>query len=117
MSEPLFGKSIDAAALSENQPRQWMHPEHPLGLIAVKHNDNVLVWHNLCPHQARPLNYAEGKYLQTPEGQLVCAAHGATFNLATGECVAGPCKGSTLQNIPIHENHGQISLTTDTSGN
>lgn len=116
MSEPLNGDTVDIAELAENQPRQWLHPAYPVGVIVVKHNDNVTVWHNLCPHQARPLNYATGKYLQTPEGQLVCAAHGATFELTTGECIAGPCKGSMLRQVSINQYNGQVRLANDISG-
>ena len=57
-------------------------------------------WLNICPHQGRRLDYAPGKFL-LHEGGLVCAAHGAVFSLADGECVGGPCRGEHLQAVQV----------------
>ena len=91
-----MSESLNLTELPEATPVFWPHPAFPLGLIAIRHGQTVNAWHNQCPHQGRPLNYAPGKFLQTPDGQLMCAAHGATFETRHGECVAGPCKGASL---------------------
>ena len=59
-------------------------------------------WNNCCPHQGRRLDYAPGKFL-IHKGQLVCAAHGATFELSDGLCVAGPCRGEHLSRVQVEE--------------
>jgi len=59
-------------------------------------------WLNCCPHQGRRLDYAPGKFL-IHKGQLVCAAHGATFDLSEGLCVGGPCRGEHLTSIAVRE--------------
>ena len=110
MIDALTGHSISWSDLPENKPQQWLHPDYPVGVIVLKREDKVSVWHNLCPHQARPLNYAPGQYLQTPDGHMVCAAHGATFDLDNGECIAGPCKGSSLQGVDIEQIDDRIHL-------
>lgn len=51
---------------------------------------------NECPHLGRRLDYAQGEFLETPDGLLVCPAHGATFDLSSGFCVEGPCMGQSL---------------------
>jgi len=69
-------------------------------IIVNCENAALTAWINACPHQGRRLDYAPGKFL-IDKGQLVCAAHGATFRLADGECVAGPCRGEHLTEVPV----------------
>jgi len=57
-------------------------------------------WRNCCPHQGRRLDYAPGLFL-LDRGQLVCAAHGATFRLDDGLCVGGPCRGEHLARVEV----------------
>ncbi|MCA1714037.1 MAG: hypothetical protein LC715_02545 [Gammaproteobacteria bacterium] len=38
------------------------------------------------------------------------AAHGASFELVHGECVAGPCRGASLRAIPIEVRDGAVLL-------
>jgi nitrite reductase/ring-hydroxylating ferredoxin subunit len=65
--------------------------------------DEIMAWHNICPHQGRRLDYAPGKFLVDAD-RLICAAHGAVFRLKDGECVGGPCRGASLREIPIAVN-------------
>ena len=60
--------------------------------------DRVQAWLNICPHAGRRLDYAPGQFL-LDQGRLVCAAHGASFELEQGVCVAGPCRGASL--VPL----------------
>jgi len=75
--------------------------EYTDGLIVMRHVDGVSAWLNVCPHQGRMLNYAPGKLLQTDDGNIVCAAHGAVFDQRSGDCVAGPCKGACLRAVAV----------------
>jgi nitrite reductase/ring-hydroxylating ferredoxin subunit len=63
-------------------------------------DQKISAWLNICPHEGRRLDYAPGKFL-LDKGQLVCAAHGATFRLVDGFCVAGPCRGSSLRQVEV----------------
>ena len=62
---------------------------------------DVRAWLNVCPHAGRRLDWAPGKFLRTKEGLLVCAAHGASFELTNGVCVAGPCRGEALRQVDV----------------
>jgi nitrite reductase/ring-hydroxylating ferredoxin subunit len=42
----------------------------------------------------------------------VCAAHGASFELAQGECVAGPCRGEALRAVTVEVRDGQVWLAS-----
>ena len=69
-------------------------------IIVHCHDGSISAWLNVCPHQGRRLDYAPGKFL-IDKGRLVCAAHGATFRLNDGVCVAGPCRGSSLRAVMV----------------
>ena len=70
----------------------------------------VRAWLNVCPHAGRRLDFAPGKFLRSKAGELVCAVHGATFALADGHCVAGPCRGDRLRAVPVRCEDGQVVL-------
>lgn len=78
----------------------------------ILHRDGVRVraWLNVCPHAGRRLDWAPGKFLKSNDGLLVCASHGASFELVHGECVAGPCRGASLRAIPVEIRDGLVVL-------
>lgn len=79
-------------------------------LILHHDGERVRAWRNLCPHAGRRLDWAPGKFLRSPEGLLVCAVHGASFELVDGVCTAGPCRGQPLQAVPVSICDGQVRL-------
>lgn len=79
-------------------------------LILYRQGDAVRAWLNVCPHAGRRLDWAPGQFLKSKEGLLVCAAHGASFELARGECVAGPCRGESLRAVAVEVRDGQVWL-------
>ncbi|MGV8930823.1 MAG: Rieske (2Fe-2S) protein [Luteimonas sp.] len=81
-------------------------------LILYRDGDNARAWFNICPHAGRRLDWAPGQFLKNKEGHLVCAVHGATFELADGVCVAGPCRGQSLRAVAIVIRDGKVWLQT-----
>jgi nitrite reductase/ring-hydroxylating ferredoxin subunit len=77
-------------------------------LILFREGDAVRAWRNICPHAGRPLDWSPGKFLRSKDGLLVCAVHGASFELGQGECVAGPCRGQALSAVPLAVVDGQV---------
>ena len=73
----------------------------PESLLLLRTGDRVRAWLNICPHAGRRLDWAPGKFLVSKEGHLVCAAHGASFEMEGGLCVAGPCRGDSLRAVPV----------------
>ena len=69
-------------------------------LIVRRSGDRVQAWLNIGPHAGRRLDWAPGRFL-VDKGNLVCAAHGAMFELEHGECIAGPCRGQSLVAVPV----------------
>ena len=83
-------------------------------LILHRDGDRVRAWLNVCPHAGRRLDWAPGRFLKGRDGTLVCAAHGASFELVRGQCVAGPCRGASLRAIPIEVRDGVVLLADAT---
>lgn len=79
-------------------------------LMMFVRDGEVLAFHNRCPHQGRALNFAPDRFLFTPDGQLMCSHHGATFNLPGGRCTAGPCKNSSLEAVATSVSDGVVSI-------
>jgi len=79
-------------------------------LILYRGGGVVRAWLNICPHAGRRLDWAPGQFLKSREGHLVCAAHGASFALDSGDCIAGPCKGDRLRAVPVDVRDGQVYL-------
>ena len=69
-------------------------------LIVTRRGERVHAFLNVCPHAGRRLDWAPGQFL-IDRGHLVCAVHGATFELPGGKCVGGPCRGASLYAVDI----------------
>lgn len=80
----------------------------PTFLVVIARAGEVYAYLNVCPHAGRPMNWAPNQFLFTPEGHLVCAAHGATFDVEGGECLLGPCLGASLTRIPVAVEEGTV---------
>lgn len=78
----------------------------------ILHRDGAAVraWLNVCPHAGRRLDWAPGKFLKSKDGLLVCAVHGASFELQRGQCVAGPCRGDCLRAVAVEVRDGAVLL-------
>jgi nitrite reductase/ring-hydroxylating ferredoxin subunit len=47
------------------------------------------------------------------DGEVVCANHGAMFDIETGECTFGPCDGAFLNEIAVTVADGGVYLADD----
>lgn len=77
-------------------------------LVLLRRGEVVRAFLNVCPHAGRRLDWAPDQFLISGDGQLVCAAHGATFLIPSGECVAGPCRGQALREVPVTIRDGAV---------
>lgn len=98
--------------LTEDTPFEVPDPSDPGGtesLIVIKLGARIVAYRNICPHAGRPLNWAPGKFLYA-HGQLVCAAHGASFRPEDGYCLGGPCRGASLAAVNVIVRGDQLYL-------
>lgn len=81
--------------------------------MVKKVGENIYVYHNYCPHQGRRLDYAPGEFLETPDQQVVCPAHGATFKTEDGFCTGGPCAGENLRAVKVEVIDNQVYIDAE----
>ena len=79
-------------------------------LLVHRDGTRARAWLNICPHAGRRLDWAPGEFLRTKDGLLVCAVHGATFELGEGLCVGGPCRGNHLRAVAVAVHDGVVHL-------
>ena len=84
----------------------------PLGrgrdtVFVVRKGRALHAYLDLCPHYGDTrLPWRKDAYLDAAGEAIVCAAHGARFDIATGRCVLGPCLGQSLRAVPLELNEG-----------
>lgn len=77
-------------------------------IFVVRRGDAVFGYVNSCPHVGAPLNMEEDKFLDIFKTGILCANHFALFELESGHCVRGPCKGRDLQPFPVTVRDGKV---------
>ncbi len=85
----------------------------------ILHRDDagaVRAWRNICPHAGRRLDWAPGQFLRAKDGSLVCAVHGASFELEAGHCTPGPCRCNRLRAVAVRCVDGEVRLDAPAAG-
>lgn len=72
-------------------------------LLLVRRDGRAYAYRNRCPHRGIPLEWQADQFLDVSGSLIQCATHGALFLIESGECVAGPCAGESLEALPCHE--------------
>lgn len=85
-------------------------------LFVVRAQGRVRGWRNACPHiDGAPMAWRKDAYLNAAADRIVCFAHGAQFDLATGVCLSGPCLGQHLTPVPlVVDGQGRVQALLDT---
>ncbi len=81
-----------------------------MNLLAVRRDGQVYAYRNRCPHRGVPLEWQADQFLDHSQSMIQCATHGALFLIESGECVAGPCAGQSLQALACREDAEGIWL-------
>ncbi|WP_119393375.1 Rieske (2Fe-2S) protein [Salinibius halmophilus] len=68
-------------------------------IFAVRRGGQLYVYQNECPHLGVNLEFQENQFLDSQGAHIICSTHGALFEIATGECIFGPCSGDYLEAI------------------
>ena len=69
--------------------------------LVTKQGNHVFAYINRCPHLDIELNWAPNRFMSIDRTMIQCSTHGALFVIDSGECVAGPCLGKSLQAVDI----------------
>jgi nitrite reductase/ring-hydroxylating ferredoxin subunit len=81
--------------------------------FVVRHDGRPCAFVNSCPHLGTELDWQPGEFFEESGLYLVCSTHGALFEPRTGFCVAGPCRGASLEPLEVREQGGHVFLLRD----
>jgi len=81
--------------------------------FAIRYMGRVRGYVNRCPHLGTELDWNPGEFFDVGGLYLVCSTHGAIFEPGTGLCVAGPCRGASLEPLAMREHGGRVFLLDD----
>ncbi|MGE3143162.1 MAG: Rieske (2Fe-2S) protein [Hyphomonadaceae bacterium] len=86
--------------------------EARFSMFIARRGERLFAYENSCPHIRAPLERYDGFVSIEWERYIVCAFHGASFELTTGARTGGPAK-SGLTAIPLNVREGWICMGED----
>ena len=88
--------------------------DSPCDIFVVREGDAAYGYVNACPHTGTPLDWTPDKFMSEDSGHIMCATHGALFQLEDGDCIAGPCAGDRLTAVSVTvDDDGRVMLNSD----
>lgn len=80
-------------------------------IFVVRRGDQAHAYVNECPHQSLPLTWGGDDVLNRDGSRILCAVHGATFEIDTGDALSGPAlPHGCLMKVPVVVVDGEIRL-------
>lgn len=83
----------------------------PFRGFIVRQGGDVFAYQNFCIHAGHPLNWKPDEFLTAERDRIVCASHGALYDIATGVCSGGPCRGKQLDRVDVAVRDGDVIVT------
>ena len=83
----------------------------PFKGFIVRRGNEVFAYQNICKHVGHPLNWQPDSFLNETGNLIVCASHGALYEIDSGVCIAGPCPGKALNRVPVEIRDGAVVVT------
>lgn len=113
MADPVEGEQrLCASAELAERGKAWVWDltqyRRPARAFALRFDGRVVAYLNRCAHVPTEMDWNPGEFLSMDRRWILCALHGATYEPATGHCIAGPCAGRRLTGVPVAERDGQV---------
>jgi naringenin degradation protein FdeD len=83
----------------------------PFRGFVVRQGDEVFAYQNFCAHVGHPLNWKPDSFLTKDNSAIICASHGAMYDIKSGQCIAGPAGGRQLRSVEMSVRDGVIYVT------
>jgi nitrite reductase/ring-hydroxylating ferredoxin subunit len=94
----------DARELGEGTSRGFDPARTGRDTMFIVRRGGLHAWRNACPHWGgTSMAWRKDAFLNREGTRIVCAAHGAQFDIATGLCTLGPCIGEKLAGVELIE--------------
>jgi nitrite reductase/ring-hydroxylating ferredoxin subunit len=71
-------------------------------LFAVRADNSIHAYWNICPHMGIPLNWVPNRYLDYDKAFIQCSSHGAQFQVATENDYYYICANQSLPATPVN---------------
>jgi nitrite reductase/ring-hydroxylating ferredoxin subunit len=98
-----FVRLCHADDIAEGQSRgfdPWKDGQD--SVMVIRQGGRLHAWRDACPHHGgTPMAWWKDHYLNAASTRIVCASHGAQFDIETGECTLGPCLGQKLRKVRL----------------
>jgi nitrite reductase/ring-hydroxylating ferredoxin subunit len=105
----------DAGELAEGAARGFDPTGTGRDTMFIVRRAGLHAWRNQCPHWGgTSMAWRKDAFLNGAGTRIVCAAHVAQFDIASGVCTLGPCIGERLTRVDIIES-ADGSLLVDLS--
>ncbi len=82
----------------------------PFPIVIARHQGRFYGYVNCCPHQAARLDFEPKQFMDPSLRFLLCGKHGAQFDIVSGICRDGPCKGQKLERVEIIVDQDEICV-------
>lgn len=79
-------------------------------VVARKNAAEFFSYVNVCPHAGVWLNVGDGRFLDQEGAFFQCGRHGAKFEIDSGLCVEGSCKGASLEPVAVAVIGGDVCI-------
>lgn len=73
----------------------------PFTGFVVRKSGRIFAYRNYCMHVGHPLNWKPDEFLTRDREHIICASHGAMYEIESGRCIAGPCTGKRLDPLEV----------------
>ncbi|QDA35984.1 Rieske 2Fe-2S domain-containing protein (plasmid) [Paracoccus liaowanqingii] len=87
-------------------------PAGAFPLLVLRAGGGLRAFVNACPHQYLPLDHRRDRIVSACGTMLMCSAHGARFDAATGAAVGGAECG--LDPVPVVVRGGLVVIAGET---
>jgi nitrite reductase/ring-hydroxylating ferredoxin subunit len=81
---------------------------HEVPGFVLNWEGEIKAYMNRCRHVPMEMDWVENQFLSDDGRWILCATHGALYEPATGECIAGPPCGKALVALPLHVEGDEI---------
>ncbi|MFC7048078.1 Rieske (2Fe-2S) protein [Emcibacter nanhaiensis] len=98
------------ADIEDGKGREFRYgtDKEPFEFFVYRRGGEIFAYQNACPHMYVPLNLKEGVFTEKSGQYFLCNFHGALFQVEDGLCMAGPCRGRSLQSVAVGLEDGRI---------
>jgi nitrite reductase/ring-hydroxylating ferredoxin subunit len=84
----------------------------PFRGFIVRQGERVFAYENYCRHAGHPLNWQPDSFLTADGERIICASHGAEYEIETGRGLSALCRGKSLRPVTAEIRDGIVYVTT-----